>query len=180
MVARSWSAVRTAIEVCAAHAVLQAGSGPVAGALEDRKGRKGGIQGAVAPRRKHRLDCGPQRSSGDIQLIVDRCLIEVRKNQCRPTPRLEVRQCRNVVGVIGRHRPGRKRTVDVQIVVQCQADVVQIVAALGAACGLPGLLHRGQQQGNQDCDNGDDDQQFDEGERTAMMRPAHHDIRLQM
>jgi hypothetical protein len=34
------------------------------------------------------------------------------------------------------------------------------------------LLHRRQQEGNEDADNGDDDQQLDEGKTESASRPA--------
>ena len=51
---------------------------------------------------------------------------------------------------------------------QSQADLLQVVDALGAAGGLAGRLHGGQQQGDQDRDDGDDHQQLDQGEATAL------------
>ena len=44
------------------------------------------------------------------------------------------------------------------VVVDAQADLLEIVDALGAACGLAGRLHGGQQQGDQHRDDRDDDQ----------------------
>jgi hypothetical protein len=42
-----------------------------------------------------------------------------------------------------------------------QADLLQVVGALGPAGGLPRGLHRRQQQRDQDADDGDDHQQLD-------------------
>ena len=44
------------------------------------------------------------------------------------------------------------------IVVQRQADLLQIVGALGAAGGFPRGLDCGQQEGDQDRNDGDDHQ----------------------
>ena len=54
--------------------------------------------------------------------------------------------------------------VDVVVVVQGQAELLQVVDALAPPGGLAGGLHGGQQQGDQDGDDGDDDQQLDERE----------------
>ncbi len=50
------------------------------------------------------------------------------------------------------------------VVVQCQAKLFQVVAALAAAGGFAGLLHGGQQQRDQDRDDRDHDEQFDQSE----------------
>ena len=59
--------------------------------------------------------------------------------------------------------------VDVVVVVQGQAQLLQVVDALAPAGGLAGGLHGGQQQGDQHGDDGDDDQQLDQRERGAAM-----------
>jgi len=48
-----------------------------------------------------------------------------------------------------------------------QAQLLQVVDALSAACGLARRLHGGQQQADQDGDDGDDDQEVDQGEAAA-------------
>jgi hypothetical protein len=48
--------------------------------------------------------------------------------------------------------------------VQFDSDLFKVVFALCAACSLAGLLYGRQQQCDQNRDDGDDDQQFDEGE----------------
>ena len=53
---------------------------------------------------------------------------------------------------------------DALVVVQPQADLLEVVGALDAARGLAGRLHGGQQQGDQHRDDGDDDQQLDQRE----------------
>ena len=50
------------------------------------------------------------------------------------------------------------------IVVQRQAELLEVVDALGPAGGLARRLDRGQEQADQDGDDGDDDQQLDQGE----------------
>ena len=59
--------------------------------------------------------------------------------------------------------PG-ERAEGALVVVQGQADLLQVVRALGAAGRLAGRLHGGQQQGDQDGDDGDHDQQLDQRE----------------
>ena len=54
------------------------------------------------------------------------------------------------------------------IVVQGDAQLMQIVAALGAAAGLTGRLHRGQQERGQNADDGNYDQELDQREPTAL------------
>ena len=49
-------------------------------------------------------------------------------------------------------------TLCVVVVVERQAELLEIVDALGTAGGLAGRLHGGQQQGDQDGDDRDDDQ----------------------
>ncbi len=49
------------------------------------------------------------------------------------------------------------------VIVNRQADLLEIVLALRPAGRFAGLLDSGQQQGNQHGNNGDDDEQFDEG-----------------
>ena len=53
-----------------------------------------------------------------------------------------------------------------------RADLLHVVAATHAGGGLADLLHRRQQQPDEDGDDGDHDQQFDEGESC----PAGHQV----
>ncbi len=52
--------------------------------------------------------------------------------------------------------------VDVVIVVEGQAQLLEVVLALGSPGGLAGLLHSGKQQRNQNGNNGNDNQQFNQ------------------
>jgi hypothetical protein len=45
---------------------------------------------------------------------------------------------------------------------QREPELLQIIFALCSASGLASLLHRWQQQRNQDCDDRNDDQKFNE------------------
>ena len=60
----------------------------------------------------------------------------------------------------------------VVVVVQGQADLLEVVGALDAGGGLADLLHGGQQQADQDGDDGDDDQQLDQREAGAALMAA--------
>src|SRR5262249_50739244 len=53
------------------------------------------------------------------------------------------------------------------VVVDGQADLLQVVDALHPAGGLACGLHGGQQQPDQDGDDGDDDQELDQRETAA-------------
>ena len=56
---------------------------------------------------------------------------------------------------------------DALVVVQRQADLLEVVRALDPAGRLAGRLDGGQQQGDQHGDDGDDDQQLDQREGTS-------------
>jgi hypothetical protein len=55
------------------------------------------------------------------------------------------------------------------VVVTGQTDLLQVVDALGAAGRLARRLHGGKQESDQNCDDGDDDQEFDQRESTAIL-----------
>ena len=61
-------------------------------------------------------------------------------------------------------RSQRVRTDRALVIVDRDADLLEVVDALRAAGGLSRRLHRGEQERDQDRDDGDDHQQFDEGE----------------
>ena len=67
---------------------------------------------------------------------------------------------------------GREAAVGVVVVVARQRDLLEVVGALHPRGGLADLLHRGQQQADQDRDDGDDDEQFDQREGAVRGRPA--------
>src|SRR5262249_34389531 len=83
---------------------------------------------------------------------------------------LDVRQQvgvdREAVGVA----PGREGLPGVVEVVQGQGDLLEVVLALHEAGGLTDLLHRRQQEADEDGDDGDDDQQLDQRERGTSAR----------
>jgi hypothetical protein len=55
--------------------------------------------------------------------------------------------------------------VDGLVIVGAQPELFEVIDALAAPCAFARRLHRRQQQGNQDANDGDHDQQLDEGER---------------
>ena len=55
----------------------------------------------------------------------------------------------------------------VVIIVQRQADLLEVVRTAHAIGGLAHLLHGGEEQTNQDGDDGNHDQQFDEREAAS-------------
>ena len=59
------------------------------------------------------------------------------------------------------------------VVVQREANLLEIIDALSPPRRLAGRLHRRQQQRDQDSDDGDDDQKLNQGETTS----AHVDPR---
>ena len=52
------------------------------------------------------------------------------------------------------------------VVVERQAQLLQVVLALCATCSLAGLLNCWQQECDQNCNDGDHHQQFDQCKRT--------------
>jgi hypothetical protein len=52
--------------------------------------------------------------------------------------------------------------VEVVVVVQCDSNLLEIAFALSTPRSLASLLHRWQQQRNQDCDNGNDNEQLNQ------------------
>jgi hypothetical protein len=57
------------------------------------------------------------------------------------------------------------------VVVDGDADLLEVVGAGGAGGGLAHFLHSGQQQPDQHGDDRDDDEQLDQRERGAGFRP---------
>ena len=64
---------------------------------------------------------------------------------------------------------GREDGMGAFVIHDGQADLLEVVDALGAAGGLAGRLHGGEQQGDENSDDRDDDQELDQSESTAMM-----------
>jgi|GEM_PF-5149728 len=59
----------------------------------------------------------------------------------------------------------RQTVVLVVVVVQTESNLLHIIAALHSSCGFTSGLNCGQKKRNQDTDNGDDDEEFNKGER---------------
>ena len=78
-----------------------------------------------------------------------------------PQLRLRTRRYRSENVDVGR----RERAVGTLVVVDGQADLPQVVHALGAGGGLAHLLDGGQEQADEDGDDGDHHQQLDQRER---------------
>jgi hypothetical protein len=64
----------------------------------------------------------------------------------------------------------------VVVVVQGQADLLQVILALRAARRFAGLLHGRQQQCNQNGDNRNDDQQLNQCESATATNVSRHKI----
>jgi hypothetical protein len=62
------------------------------------------------------------------------------------------------------HREG---AIDIMVIVQGEADLLEVVDALGASGGLAGRLDGGQQQRDQHGDDRNHDQELDQGECTS-------------
>ena len=45
-----------------------------------------------------------------------------------------------------------------EIVVECESDLLEVIFALGATSGFAGLLNGREQQGDEDCDDGNDNE----------------------
>src|SRR5262249_14985668 len=73
------------------------------------------------------------------------------------------------VGARDQDRRRREGTIGTLIIHEGQAELLEVVGALGAARGLARRLDGREQQGDQDGDDGDDDQQLDQRETT----PGH-------
>ncbi len=58
------------------------------------------------------------------------------------------------------------------VVVECQAELLEVVAALCLAAPIPGPAVRRQEDGDEDCNDGDHDEQFDEGETSVVGTPG--------
>ncbi len=83
----------------------------------------------------------------------------------------------NRAGEVRRLAAGREGAVGTLVVVQGQADLLQVVDALRAAGRLRGRLDGGEQQGDQDGDDRDHHQQLDQGE-TGLLRSRSHQRNL--
>ena len=67
--------------------------------------------------------------------------------------------------------PGREPAVGAVVVVEGQADLLQVVLAAQPGGGLADLLHGGQEQADEHRDDGDHHQQLDQ--REPRSQPTH-------
>ena len=119
----------------------------------------------------------PQRQRC-IKLLIQSTLFEKWQDHQAPA------KARRTVAVVvrKRHSKGRSRRcgasqicrrkhiVRVVIIVESLTQLLQMIATLRPTCGFSSLLHGGQQQRNQNRDNGNNDEQFNQGERATASR----------
>ena len=72
---------------------------------------------------------------------------------------------------VGRHAAGGERVESIVIVVQGQADLLEVVLTFNPVGCLSNALHSGKEKSHQDGDKSDHYEQFDE--RKAMTIPTH-------
>src|SRR5262249_55210397 len=72
-------------------------------------------------------------------------------------------------GLVGR----REGAAEVATAVQGQAELLEVVGTFQAGCPPPGLLHRRQQEADQDGNDGDDDEQLDQREADPTCKADH-------
>src|SRR5262249_55085755 len=101
-----------------------------------------------------RIPAGPGRLLG---LLVEVVLLDVRQDEAGPADAV----AEDFLAA------GRQRLIRVVVVVHGQAELLEVVLALDAGGGLAHLLHRRQQEPDQDGNDGDYHQQLDEGESTT-------------
>ncbi len=102
----------------------------------------------------------------EIQGVEERPLLQIIEHPSMCARAVVVVERRGIdipVEEIGQRSRG-EALVSLVIVVQAQADLLEIVDALDPSGGLAGALNRGQQQGDQDGDDRDHDEQLNQGE----------------
>jgi hypothetical protein len=97
-----------------------------------------------------------------IEGIVDRLLLEVRQEQRRPAPSLDIDRI-----ILQSNAPRRKRIELPMIVVQSHADLTEIIPALRLAGRFARLLNGGQQKCREHPDDGDRHEKLDQRKTTA-------------
>ncbi len=135
-------------------------------AVHDRR-----LQDAVgiagAEKERYRLAQGQPVRSGVVGIGVE---IHPRIQRGRVEVGEQVRISRKATSLPihhSSHAARGKPAVRFVVVVQRQANLLEVIPALKSPGGFPGRLHRGEQERDQDTDDGDHHQQFDQGERTV-------------
>ena len=114
-------------------------------------------------------DAVPATPGAEIRGVVERLLFEVTED---PDILAEVGVgCQDTPGFQDRIGGGREAVVGLVVVVDAQADLLQVVHALHAPCSLARRLNGRQQQRDQYRDNRDDNEQFDQCETSPK---RHH------
>ena len=118
------------------------------------------------------VDRDRQPDHGRVLDLVERDakLIALNRAPCSRygrMPKAQVRRWSMLRGVVvaDAHPADRERALDVVIVVHRQAELLEVVHALGPPGRLAGGLDGRQEQGDQDRDDRDDDQELDQRER---------------
>ena len=102
---------------------------------------------------------GPLRPEAEIEGVGERDLLEVRQHEGEERRPLAAPEAARVAGALAEppDLAGHDHAVDVGVIEGGQADLLEVVGALGLAGRLAGRLHCGQEQGDQQADDGDDD-----------------------
>ena len=109
----------------------------------------------------HRRVRGVLDWAGKIDLLKGRTLIELRKQHGSPAPSRALIVSHTGVGG---NIPRWEHSMEIRVTVNRQPDLLQVITALGATGRVTSLLHRREQQGNENSDNGDHHQQFNQRE----------------
>ena len=124
-----------------------------------------------------RAESRPPRADVPVQLVVQRHLVDLAQQRGRPVqrPGVEVQPWGPVGVAPDVEAPvvhqGREGAQLGHVVVHGQAQLLEIVLALGPPGRLAGRLHGRQQKCDENGDDGDDDQQLDQCEASrARMR----------
>ena len=143
--------------------------------------RVGRTNERLDPRRERRVVDRPRvhralRPLGgvvEVDRVIDRGLVHLAQGQRKeamPAPGGQAVQRALLPG----DRARREDAVGGLVVVQGDAELLEVVRARGAPGGLAGRLHRRQGERDQDRDDRDRDQQLDQGKPTPQSRLARH------
>ena len=111
----------------------------------------------------------------EIQGVEERRLLEVVQHPSVRRPVIVVERRRADIPVEEvRQGPRREAAIRLVVIVQRQADLLEVVGALESPCRLAGRLHRGEQQRDQHRDDRDGDQELNQGESTRA-KPGTND-----